>query len=410
MLTKIYVFCLQKLHSEGCEVCMNVMGNIVRILFLLVLFCGVSSAQSNYPQSVNERNVLASIITLRSAEATYFGTSGNNFHYGSLRDLRRAQLIDAALATGNRYGYVFVVSVSPPTPTSQANYTVTATPRVYRRGARWSFFVGVSGEIHGADKGGEPANATDSIIDECIQGSVAENEQCIIRSMRTVHSAEVTWYATSGSNMGYASLAELRSAFLINVNLASGQLRGYSISVTAFPQTPTESARYSAIAVPQIYGTTGIRSFFVDESGVIRAADHQGGPANENDPPIVDVNGSGGSIAENEQRTILNMRTIHSAEVTWFTTYGNNTNYTGLAGLADAGLISFSLASGQLNGYSISVVAFPQTQTEPARYVGSAVPQFYRRTGIRSFFVDENGVIYGANHHGGPANENDPPI
>ena len=29
-----------------------------------------------------------------------------------------------------------------------------------------------------------------------------------------------------------------------------------------------------------------LRSFYINEFGVIRAADHHGGPANENDPPI----------------------------------------------------------------------------------------------------------------------------
>ena len=389
---------------------MNIICNIARAFALLIVFSGISLAAVDYPASKNERLSLRAVVTLHSAEVTYFAVYGNNFNYGSLSALRQARLIDAALATGNKYGYVFVVSLMPWTPTSSASFTVTATPRVYKKSGRWSFFVGVNGEIHGADKGGEPATATDPIIDECTQGSIVENERCIIRSMRTVHSAEVTYFATSGSNTNYTGLAGLASAGLINASLASGQLRGYSISVTAFPQTPTESARYRATAVPQIYGITGIRSFFVDESGVIRAADHQGGPANENDPPIGDVDGCGGSVAENEQCTISNMRTVHSAEVTWFATYGNNTNYTGLGGLADAGLISTSLGSGQLNGYSISVVAVPQTPTESAGYRANAVPQLYGRTGRRSFFVNEYGVIYGADHHGGPANENDPPI
>src|SRR5437868_11555658 len=113
------------------------------------------------------------------------------------------------------------------------------------------------------------------------------------------------------------------------------------MSVEPIPVTPTQPAGYRANAVPQRYGGTGRRSFFVDQSGVIRAADHQGGPANENDPPIGD--GCGGSIVENEQCTISSMRSMHSAEVTWFSIYGNNTNYTGLIGLARARLISQSL-------------------------------------------------------------------
>jgi hypothetical protein len=384
---------------------MKIIRNIAGALALLIVLCGASHAV-DYPQSVNERNVLQAVRTLRNAEVAYLSTYGNGLNYGSLNALRRAHLIDASLATGNKYGYIFVVLLSPGTPTSSANFTVTATPRIYRPNARWSFFVDARGEIRGADKGGEPATETDPIIDECTLGSVIENEQCVIRSMRTVHSAEVTYYAISNDG-SYGGLSELRSVGLIDESLASGQLRGYLITVTAFPRTPTESARYRATAVPQIYGITGIRSFFVDDSGVIRAADHQGGPANENDPPLVD-GGGGGSITENEQRAISSMRTIHSAEITWFATSGNNMNYTGLAGLANAGLIDAILASGQRSGYSFSVVVVPQTPTEPAGYRAYAVPQLYGRTGRRSFFVNEYGVIYGADHHGGPANENDP--
>jgi hypothetical protein len=382
---------------------MSTLNSIALAMVLLIALSGVSSAAVDYPQSVNERHALQAVITLRHAENTYFATYGNNSNYGSFSALREAELIDAALATGNQYGYVFVVSLTAGTPTSPPDYNVRATPRVYRNNGQWSFFVGVSGEVHGADKGGAPATAADPIIDECAHGSIAENEGCTIHSMRTVHSAEVTYFSTTGGNTNYAGLAGLAADGLINASLASGQLRGYSISVTA-----TGPARYRATAVPQIYGTTGIKSFFVDESGVIRAADHQGGPANENDPSI--GNGCGGSVAENEQCTISNMRIVHSAEVTWFSTSGNNTSYTGLGGLADAGLISTSPASGQLSGYSISVVAIPQTPTESAGYRANAVPQRYGRTGRRSFFVNEYGVIYAADHHGGPANENDPPI
>ncbi len=396
-----------RIRPDPKGVCMKMISFVCRALFLLIVSAGASSAAADYPQSVNERNVLQAVQTLRSAERRYFSTSGTG-NYGSLRALRRAQLIDAPLATGNQYGYVFVVSLTPSTPTSPSAYTLTATPRVYRRGGRWSFFVGVNGDIHAADNGGLPASEADPILDECPQGSIAENERCIIQSIRTVHSAEVTWFATSGNNAHYTGLAGLAQAGLINPSLASGQLRGYSISVTAFPPTPTESARYRATAIPQIYGITGIRSFFVDDSGVIRGADHQGGPANENDPPISDC--CGGSIADNEQRAIASMRTIHSAEVTWFATYGNNHNYTGLLGLADAGLIDVILASGLRSGYSISVVVVPQTPTQSAGYRANAVPQTYGRTGRRSFFVNEFGVIYGGDHHGGPANENDPPI
>lgn len=44
--------------------------------------------------------------------------------------------------------------------------------------------------------------------------------------------------------------------------------------------------KYTVVATPKEYGKTGRRSFFMDESGVIRAADRNGEPATADDPPV----------------------------------------------------------------------------------------------------------------------------
>jgi hypothetical protein len=258
---------------------------LVRAGFLFLVFGGMSlfAATSNLVIP-NERLTLRAMRILHGAQMTYAATYGNG-NFGTLNSMGQAQLIDAALASGNKYGYVFTVSVRFSTPTSPADFTATATPRVYRKTGKLSFYIDTAGEIHGADKGGQPATGADPIIDDCTTGSITENELCTIQSLRTLHGAESTYAATYG-NGNYAGLTELRSVMLISGSLASGQLRGYSISVVTFPQTPNEPARFRITAVPQIYGTTGIRSFFIDEIGVIRGADHQGGPADQNDPPI----------------------------------------------------------------------------------------------------------------------------
>lgn len=253
------------------------MSSVVVSLVLLIVFSGASFAV-DYPGPGLDRLALRAIRTVHSAEVAYFAVNGNN--YGTLTVLGEAGLIDPALASGNKYGHVFVVSLTPSTPTSPARFTVTATPRAYRKAGRWSFFIDEGGQVHGADKHGEPATVADPIItiDDCSSGSIVSNEQCTLQNLRTLHSAEVTYFALNGT---YTGLAQLAAAGLIGASLASGQVNGYSISVLTF-----SAAAYKISAVPQTYGTTGIRSFYVDENGVIRAADHQGGPANENDPPI----------------------------------------------------------------------------------------------------------------------------
>ena len=251
------------------------MSNIAVALALVILFSGALFA-ANYPGIGLDQLSLRAIRTVYSAEVTYYTLNGNS--YGTLTVLGEAALIDPALASGNKYGHVFIVSLTPSTPTSPARFTATATPRAYRKAGRWSFFIDETGQVHGADKHGELATVSDPIISACAPDSIVENERCTILNIRALDNAEMTYFALNGS---YTGLAQLANAGLISATLGAGQLNGYSISAVTFSQTT-----FKISAVPQTYGTTGIRSFFVNETGVIRAADHQGGPANENDPPI----------------------------------------------------------------------------------------------------------------------------
>ena len=101
--------------------------------------------------------------TLHSAQATYQATSGNG-NYGSLNNLRQAEFIDAVLASGKKYGYLFVVQTMARTDASGARFSITATPQSYRKTGRKSFYVDETGVIRGADKNGAPANADDPPI------------------------------------------------------------------------------------------------------------------------------------------------------------------------------------------------------------------------------------------------------
>ncbi|HEX5708318.1 MAG TPA: DUF3352 domain-containing protein, partial [Pyrinomonadaceae bacterium] len=54
----------------------------------------------------------------------------------------------------------------------------------------------------------------------------------------------------------------------------------YRITVSA------SGDKYNVVATPKQYGTSGRRSFYLDETGVVRGADHAGQPANAGDPPV----------------------------------------------------------------------------------------------------------------------------
>lgn len=103
------------------------------------------------------------------------------------------------------------------------------------------------------------------------------NEAMAQGSLRTVHSAEVTFQATHGNGQ-YATLDELIAANLISKEMI--EKYGYRIEVTV------SGKKFEATAVPIEYGVTGTLSYFIDENGNLRGGDHGGAPASASDQPI----------------------------------------------------------------------------------------------------------------------------
>ncbi len=117
----------------------------------------------------------------------------------------------------------------------------------------------------------------------------AANEGAAQASLRTLHSAEATYQATVG-NGKYGTMSELADAHLIDVNLASGTRSGYHFEV----ELTTDDRNYpgfTVVGVPLTYGSTGIRSFYIDETGVIRAGDKRGRPSTKEDAPVDSYSG-----------------------------------------------------------------------------------------------------------------------
>lgn len=93
--------------------------------------------------------------------------------------------------------------------------------------------------------------------------------------------------------------------------------------------------------------------------------------------------------AANEASAIQSLRTIHSAQATYFATTGTNTTYaTNLAALGTANLIDPALATGTKSGYTLSVIGATGV------YCGTATATSQGSSGTRSFAVSEPGVIY----------------
>lgn len=265
---------------------------LAAFLFAHIAASLVSAQTAVSPRTFNEVHILRSLMQIHNAQMTYSNTAGNG-NFGSLQNLLQAGFIDSALGTGSKYGYTFVVSTTPwipwtpTTPGVHARYTVAATPRLYRKSGIRSFYIDAEGEIRGGDKSGMPATASDPIIDFdlCTRGVIADNERCFIETLRWLHGAEMTYASTHG-NGNFGSLIQIREMSLITQRMSTGVMRGYAYTVSTTPRSSQTPATFRITAVPQIYGTTGISSFFIDTSGVIYAADRKGGTVDQNDPPL----------------------------------------------------------------------------------------------------------------------------
>lgn len=93
--------------------------------------------------------------------------------------------------------------------------------------------------------------------------------------------------------------------------------------------------------------------------------------------------------AANEASAIQSLRTIHSAEITYFATLGNNTDYAPLADLDDStngSLIDATLAAGEKSGYNFTL------NEATGVYCATALPD--TGAGFKGFAISDRGVLY----------------
>lgn len=108
----------------------------------------------------------------------------------------------------------------------------------------------------------------------------AANEGSAIRSLRLIAEAEFEYQSYFGK---YGTLEELAAKGLIAPNLVSGTRHGYNFTLTLDSTNPNA---FEVTGVPITYGSTGTRSFYVDETYIIRGEDHYGGPPTKMDTPL----------------------------------------------------------------------------------------------------------------------------
>ncbi len=111
----------------------------------------------------------------------------------------------------------------------------------------------------------------------------AANEGSAINALQKIHLAETGYQGRHGS---FGTLPELAAEGLITPEIASGLRSGYRFKVEASEADTEHAASFKAVGVPAEYPSGGRRSFFIDESGVIRAADSHGAEATKMDEPL----------------------------------------------------------------------------------------------------------------------------
>ena len=95
-----------------------------------------------------------------------------------------------------------------------------------------------------------------------------------IQAMKTIYAAEIQYqstfnkFATSltqlGPPSGTGGAEGPEAAGLISPALASGESSGYVFTITG------TASGYSVSAVPKVFNTTGRRTFYADQTGIIR--------------------------------------------------------------------------------------------------------------------------------------------
>ena len=97
-----------------------------------------------------------------------------------------------------------------------------------------------------------------------VKSKMAAHEASAISAVRSLVTAQITFATRGGSGNFAADLTELEAANLIDSVLGSGTAEAYSFSLSG------SGVQYTIDARPLVYGSSGIRSFFTDESGAIR--------------------------------------------------------------------------------------------------------------------------------------------
>jgi hypothetical protein len=234
------------------------------------------------PVSSNEALALMTLRHLAEAEYTFQSTIGRGKDFGTLQELAAAQLIDAELAGGTKWGYGHKLLVTRATEAAPSSFEVISRPLEFGTTGIRSFHMDHYVTIRDSYSRNAKVSDMQPIVHAC--GNIECSETAAIWTMRSLSSAEGAYQSIAGRGRLYGTLKQMRDYQLIDEVMAEGIRDGYLFRVTTDPGSPTEPASFEVRAIPMQYGVTGRWSFYIDETYVLHAADKGGDEANSNDP------------------------------------------------------------------------------------------------------------------------------
>ena len=125
-------------------------------------------------------------------------------------------------------------------------------------------------------------------IPSLLRSRMSANEAAAIGSLKTLAAGQTDYNNNSSPHTYTGSLMCLGSGNgaggvrFIDPALSSGLKSGYNINLQLTTNFDTNGSywAWSATAWPVVYGSTGIRTFYIDETAVIRGSDIGGVPSN----------------------------------------------------------------------------------------------------------------------------------
>lgn len=94
---------------------------------------------------------------------------------------------------------------------------------------------------------------------------IAANETSAIAGLRAIAHAQMTFHHGHGEYGDLTELAGGTPPYISDAHLASGEKDGYIFEVIVATTTG-----FQAVASPVTFEKTGVKSFFIDESGTVR--------------------------------------------------------------------------------------------------------------------------------------------